>query len=298
MDYQALLSDVLDANHHKGGLKCRRLFRVEGEFFNRLRQEILALVEAQKPSRVAEKTHITNWTNPYGDALQYSLFNRSGSFNDTSADHDRSLEGKKFHHADTYPTIDEFIKAFPHAYNMRLNGMGPKGGLSPHEEHIVWPSPQQSSPRTFLMRGRFHLPIVTNDKVEMLLDEEIFHFEVGSIFFFNNGCIHSANNGGSEFRYHLVWDMFLTEQTLDLMFNETASPPVPFLETVVGDDRTVPATRQIDVKEYAIQGEGEKLYRQWQLQRLGIAPHTFHNWFNEWTYWRHSRLGKVDLVRL
>ena len=45
----------------------------------------------------------------------------------------QSVEGKSLHYSEEYPIISKFISAFPGLRNMRLNGMGEKSGLSPHE---------------------------------------------------------------------------------------------------------------------------------------------------------------------
>src|SRR5262249_14818748 len=42
----------------------------------------------------------------------------------------------------------------------------------------------------------------------VMLDGEQFQLQAGIVYFFNNGCVHSAHNGGDEPRYHLVRDMF------------------------------------------------------------------------------------------
>ena len=125
MDSQTVLKELAKANHHKGGLKCLRLFKVQDDFFAKLRTEIKEIIERNEPSEVKYKGHVTNWTKPFGRAIQFSLLNVSGKYDDTSADHSMTLKDKKFHHEEQYPSIAAFIKAFPHAYNMRLNGMGP-----------------------------------------------------------------------------------------------------------------------------------------------------------------------------
>src|SRR6185503_10205581 len=110
-----------------------------------------------------------------------------------------------------------FISAFPEAANMRLNGLGTRGGLSPHEEHVVRRQPDGAC----WLSVRFHLPVRTTAEAEVLLDGELFRLEEGAVFLFNNGCVHSAVNRGPEFRYHLVWDMPLTARVFRLMFQAT-----------------------------------------------------------------------------
>lgn len=176
------MSELFKANHHKGGLKCARLFAVNSSFFERLSQEVLDIVQTYTPSDVGHQNHRTHWKNPYGTAIQFSLFNTSGRFDDTSSDHAKVIKGKKFHYGDRYPTLDKFIATFPDLYNMRINGMAAKSGLSPHEEHIVWQPEAPGLRHTYFFRARFHLPIVTNDKADMMLDGYHFHFNEGYIY--------------------------------------------------------------------------------------------------------------------
>jgi hypothetical protein len=270
--------------HRRGGMKCERLFTLEDDFFSKLRSEIANLVTSNVPSEVAEEDHVTNWTKPYGRAIQFSLLNGSGQFDDTSADHTKTVFGKSFHHADKYPTLGEFIKFFPHAINMRLNGMSPSGGLSPHEEHIGW-----REGRKYFFRSRFHLPIDTNPDAVVLLDGDYFHLDVGSIYFFNNGCVHSAANRGNTQRYHLVWDMLLTEETIDLMFGDSSCGP---LLRSRGADRTVPVRESVGIGEYEISGLGERLYRQLHLRSLNLKPYQWQNGINAARYTVFRTIGQ------
>lgn len=268
------LRSIASVNFNGAGPKALRLFEVEAGFFARLRAELERLTEAYAPSHVETYGHATNWTNPFGAAVQYSLLNRSGKFDDTSSDHNLSLAGKSFHHGAEFPTVAEFIRAFPHALNMRLNGMGKKSGLSPHEENVVhWCGPKQ--PGRFFVRVRFHLPIQTNPQALVLLDGETFHFEERFIYFFNNGAVHSANNQGETYRYHLVWDMLLSRETFALMFEQEQLPP--FLRGVPGDRREVAPSGVVAVDDYAISGLELRLYRLMRLERLGIKPGRFHS---------------------
>jgi hypothetical protein len=281
-----LLRGIIQGNYHCGGLKCVRLFRVDEQFFAALVEEVKALVQKYTPSAVKAKDHVTNWTNPYGTAVQFSLLNESGKFDDYSTDHNRTRRGKRFHRADEFPSLARFIDTFPHAYNMRLNGMGKKSGLSPHEEHVVSLASDNSHVQ---VRARFHLPIATNPGAEMLLDGELFHFEAGSIFFFNNGCIHSATNSGEMFRYHFVWDTLLDHDAYNEMF-VCSAPEASFLQRVRGDETVCRPLRQLRIGAYAISGEGKRLYDRLKLKYLLIKPHWWQNLYNRREFRQISNL--------
>jgi hypothetical protein len=274
--FNTFVRSLADVNFNSTGPKALKLFTVREDFFERLRADLQRLTERFSPSRVQDYDHATRWTNPFGAAVQFSLLNQSGRLDDTTSDHNLSLVGKSFHHASEFPAVDQFIKAFPHALNMRLNGMGQKSGLSPHEENIVhWCGPKR--PTRFFVRVRFHLPIQTNDKAQLLLDGETFHFKARTIYFFNNGSVHSANNQGDTYRYHLVWDMLLTQDTYTLMFEQRGIPA--FLESVPDGERRVTPSGKVDVDDYAISGLGLRLYRMMRLERLGVKPGDFHSKF-------------------
>lgn len=202
-------------------MKVAKLYDLKPEFFHNLQEDVRRLISKNQPSDVQKKKHVTNWTKPWGYAIQYSLLNTSGQFNDTSVDHDSSIFNKKFHHPQDYPYLNQFIKMFPHATNFRVNVMGSQSGLSQHEECSCMEN-QNGQP---IIRARFHIPIKTNDKVHMFVDGDVFSFKEGSIYFFNNGGIHSSeNNHPTDERIHLVWDMLLTQDTFARMFARTKYP--------------------------------------------------------------------------
>jgi hypothetical protein len=213
---------IVNTNHHiEPGMKVAKLYDLTPEFFNDLKEDVLKLISKNRPSDVGKKEHVTNWTKPWGYAIQYSLLNASGLFDDTSVDHNSSIFNKAFHHAEEYPFLNRFIEMFPHATNFRINVMGPQSGLSQHEECSCMGN-HKGEP---IIRARFHLPIRTNHDVNMFVDGDVFSFKEGSIYFFNNGGIHSTeNNHFEEERVHLVWDMLLTQDTFNRMFARTKYP--------------------------------------------------------------------------
>jgi len=46
--------------------------------------------------------------------------------------------------------------------------------------------------------------------------------EVGTVYFINHGCVHSAHNSGNQHRIHFVWDTLLTPEAFAFMFEEIA----------------------------------------------------------------------------
>jgi hypothetical protein len=212
----AFKDSVLEATGHHGGTKMLPCLAVEESWFAAIRSDAGKLL-ARVSSDVSQKSHPTYWTNPYGTVTQHSLFNTTGRTEDTATDHDLRTEGKLFS-APECTAIGRMLDAFANrALNFRLNGLMAGSGLSPHEENIRHGDK---------VRLRFHLPVFTNPEARVMLDGEQFRLRAGYIYFFNNGCVHAAANGGSEARYHLVWDVFLDDWVEERVCN-LDSPAVP-----------------------------------------------------------------------
>lgn len=220
MTPDALLAAIRDGDCHHGGLRCLRLFRVERELALALRAEVLRLCRDERSSDVQEREHVTNWAGPRGAVQQFSLLNRSGDLADYREDHDLSCEGKRFHHGLRYPRLAAFITGFPGAVNFRVNLLGAGAGLAPHEEHSLYPN----GDGTASVRARFHLPLRTSHAARMMLDGDIHRFLPRTIYYFNQGCVHGADNRGGSERIHLVWDMLLTQPVFELMFGSGRAP--------------------------------------------------------------------------
>ena len=82
MTPRELLNGLRDGNFHEGGIRCLRLIRLHDGFFAGLQSEAAQLCEREQPSEVRARDHVTNWTRPRGEVLQFSLFNLSGSAGD------------------------------------------------------------------------------------------------------------------------------------------------------------------------------------------------------------------------
>jgi hypothetical protein len=211
-----LLAGIRDGNYHAGGIRCLRIFQLERDHLAKLRGDVERLCQEKRSSNVNDPSHITNWTRPRGQVLQFSLLNASGRCDDFSTDHDLSCFGKQFHAVTAYPHLAHFITLFPHTVNFRIIVIASGARLSAHEEHSVI----RTRRGTVGVRARFHLPVVSNSRAELMLDGCVYHLGPGTIYFVNHGCIHAASNGGDEHRIHLVWDMLLTREVYDFMFAE------------------------------------------------------------------------------
>jgi hypothetical protein len=184
-------------------------------------EDVEALVQDNISSEVASKDHITNWTKPIGQASQYSLFNKNGEFDDFTSDHNGNNIGKTSTHLLKYKNLHAFVDAIPSKLNCRLNRMGKKGGgLSPHEEHIFLNSRWLNISSE--MRIRIHVVLKTNDDAKMYLRKEEYQYELGGVYGFNNGAVHSAINNGDDDRYHIVMDCKLTKEVYEFFCVENS----------------------------------------------------------------------------
>jgi hypothetical protein len=198
-------------------------FRVKDSVMNEIEKEVKQLTENCQKSLVNSKEHPTNWTKPYGTAVQLSLFNTSGDTSDFSTDHNNS-QNNKFFVAPNAKNVNSIFKMFEHSVvNFRINGMGKNSGLSPHKESNIIDK---------RYKCRFHLPVFTNKNSWVMIGWEKFWLKRGIIYFFNNGLVHSAGNNGEEIRYHLVFDTILDDKLYNEFFNkENLELPYPNLLT-------------------------------------------------------------------
>lgn len=240
MSAASILAGIRDGDYHQGGIRCLRLLRLRHAAFADLRGEVAELIRSREPSSAGRPRHPTAWVGPSGEVLQYSLLNASGRADDTSGDHNESCLGKRFHDAVSFPALGRLVQALPHCINFRVNLLGPGASLGAHEEHVTL---RLRSGRIGL-RGRFHLPVTTNPLAELSLDGDVYHLEEGVVHFVNNGCVHSAANGGDARRVHLVWDMLLTREACECMFGELAEPE-PWLARVPRGEREPAPVRSV-----------------------------------------------------
>jgi hypothetical protein len=233
---EQVLAGIRDGNYHRGGFRCLRLLRVEEDFFSALRGEVIRLCDDQSPSDARATDHVTNWTRPRGEVLQFSLLNSSGRCDDFSEDHSLSCFGKRFHLAARYPTVARLVQALPHVINLRVNVLGPRARLAAHEEHSI----VRTDSGAITVRARFHLPIETNAAAELILDGHAYHLEAGTVYFVNHGCVHAASNGLLR-RIHLVWDVLLTRQAYRALFEEGPAWSAP-----IADAERVPPPLRVE----------------------------------------------------
>lgn len=201
--------------HHADGIRALYLGPMDEMFIADLKANVSNIMEHRQPSIVREGEHTTGWTKPRGRVEQWSLYNNHGRTDDTSNDFEYRVEDKRVINNPPSPSIAALCK-LPSVVNMRLNIIHPGSSLSPHEEHIT----RRVGHNQVSMRARFHIPLWTNPGCKMLADGNLYHFEEGNLYLFNNGCVHGAINDGDSARAHLVFDLLMTQAAMDIMFRD------------------------------------------------------------------------------
>lgn len=175
-------------------LKCLLLGEVDN--FDEIKRSVLGIISGQY-SDVTRDGHATNWTHPFGTVRQYNLFSNEG-YDNTISNVGRTRD----------KVLQEFIEPFQ-ALNFRINILGDSSGLNQHIETIEIPQG---------IKVRFHVPIQTNPGATVFLDGDNYHLEEGKLYYFNNGCCHSAKNTGNT-RIHLVWDCIVDKSVNNYVFS-------------------------------------------------------------------------------
>lgn len=106
--------------------------------------------------------------------------------------------------------------------SVRLLNLQPGAEILPHQDYQLG-----YEDGTF----RLHIPIVTNDGVEFILNGETLNMQPGECWYTNVNYEHSVANRGSEDRVHLVIDGTRNEWSDELFFSlappESFDPPAP-----------------------------------------------------------------------
>lgn len=167
--------------------------------FNQLLADVDLIVKNSEP---VHREGLTQW----------SLWNRSGQTADQSEDFNHVFVGKR----GAAPWVHVFATALPNLLNMRLNKIEAGVELPTHQEQTVFSYDQDRS----IVRARFHMPLYTSRESTITVGGQEYRFHAnGNIYYMNHGMPHSAKNGHDrQARYHLVWDMLMSQRAVDTMF--------------------------------------------------------------------------------
>jgi len=99
--------------------------------------------------------------------------------------------------------------------------------------------------------ARFHIPIITNPGVQLQVGHEDCRWSAGGLFFLDNSFPHRLVNAGAQDRIHLVFDMEVSPELLDMF-------PAEFAEQV---------QRRIELRERCRSWIDNSLGRVYQVQK-------------------------------
>ncbi|MGE3342168.1 MAG: aspartyl/asparaginyl beta-hydroxylase domain-containing protein [Vicinamibacterales bacterium] len=197
-----------------GKIHVERLIDVDPELFGRVHDEVMGIVSTDG-GQVLGEGHTTfdyiskwdpNWKPKPGLIRQYSLFNTKDDLHFFGEDH-HWFESRRFNPG--LKAVPEFFARYfgdSELQNFRIQAIAGGGDLGQHRERIVAiPNREQH------YKLRFHLPIITNPGVHFLMEGETYRMQAGSVFLFNQYCMHGVSNDGTELRVHLVFDCYLND---------------------------------------------------------------------------------------
>ena len=196
-------------------IKVLRLFECDAPLFVAMQQEAMAFVD-QHPGQLVVGDHPTaayvqasdpDWTLKPGTIRQYSLYNSKDDelFNDE----DHHWKGVTRQFNSKLPALREFAGRYfggSVLQNFRMQSIRGGSDLGRHRERIVGIPGREPQ-----YKLRFHLPIVTNPGVAFWMDGESFTMKAGSVYLFNQGCMHGVANAGTELRVHYIFDCYLDD---------------------------------------------------------------------------------------
>ncbi len=197
-----------------GRIKVLRLFACEPKLLASVRNEAIGVVTQNLDQGLAEG-HPTfdyvrkwdpKWTPKPNTIFQYSLYNSHDDLAYFDEDH-HWFEGRHFNA--NLKSIPEFFRTYfadTELQNFRIQAVSGGGDLGLHRERIV-----AIPKREHDYKLRFHLPVVTNPNVSFIMDGENHTMDEGSVYLFNQSCLHGVANTGNEMRIHLVWDCYLND---------------------------------------------------------------------------------------
>ena len=104
------------------------------------------------------------------------------------------------------PLINEAIKPYNYANGKVVKAMLAKlnagGKIDKHKDFII---------RDQYVH-KIHIPLISNPKAIMLIEDQQFHLEVGQAYEVNNLVYHAVNNDGAQDRIHFIFEYYNQEK--------------------------------------------------------------------------------------
>ena len=233
MDYAWFVCELRRAYEHDGGVKTLRLGTLGAEWFSEIQRETASIVDWAQSIGAGVLECAARQARPNGIAKQFCLFKvpepRGDGWN-TGGPTRRSAAEKV-----VFPGLSALSRlAGLFGGNLRtfgITGVAPGSNTSALEEASIRSGSQGTDHIV-----RFHLPVFSNDRAFVYLDDERFNYKEGELYSFHHGCVHAAANFGDEICYAIVLDCFLDRTLFNNLFPGAPSVDADFRKSVPGEE--------------------------------------------------------------
>src|SRR5262249_37032696 len=116
---------------------------------------------------------------------------------------------------------------------------------------------------------RLHIPVITNPRAQVVIDRQSMHWDAGRLWFGDFNRPHYVRNVGDETRVHLVIDVMVTLELLELF------PPDPLAELPWADVLIAQAPvplRQADLAQLRCTVPIPAEFPQWCADEYEMGP--------------------------
>ena len=155
-----------------------------------------------------EKTGLWNWMNirrknlktDHAQVEDIILRYQKVTYPMSVQDFYEDIECVDYFVQDYFPeTLIAIARAFPYSKVGRVVIAKLKAGA-----HVT---PHKDEGKYCKLHDRYHLSVITNDKVFVTSNNETMHMPVGTIWWFDNKQVHEVKNLGMQDRVHIIVDI-------------------------------------------------------------------------------------------
>lgn len=146
-----------------------------------------------------------------GDWKAIPLYSQDGTVENIFANPQSNGDLKETDALKKSPYFREVINTFKcRVLTARLLRLGAGAEIKPHTDHELGYENDNF---------RIHIPIITNDRIEFVLDGELLFMNPGECWYTNVNYVHSVKNNSDSDRVHLVIDYERNEWSDQLFFS-------------------------------------------------------------------------------
>ncbi|MHB1207064.1 MAG: hypothetical protein ACYCZX_15960, partial [Rhodospirillaceae bacterium] len=222
MNYTWFVQELRRGYPHHHGIKTLCLGTIEEDWLSEIRRETAAVIRASHLSAGGEEELF----KPQGSIRPLSLLGVGGAAGDGAAKRVMAFPG--------LGALARVAALFGESLcDFRISGIGKDAVHSALEENAV-PDCRDAGHAV-----RFRLPVFSNDRTVVYMDDKRFSYKEGSLYYFHRGCVHAAANFGDEVHYELILDCLLDRTLFGNLFPGGPSADPGFRKS--SPDGTFPA---------------------------------------------------------